>query len=98
MFYFLGKMGIVAIAHVVVGVFFYYGRVKNLSPIFDSDLLAFLAPALLAFSGYLYVLWSGMPVTTHVPVKVGLVTSIAFVATAISCACTAIIAFNRFGT
>jgi hypothetical protein len=94
----LVKTVIVAVIHVVAGVFFYYGRVKSLSPIFDSDVFVFLAPALLAFGGYLCVMWPYVPPTSRLPAKIGLVILVAFVATIISCGCIAIVAFNTWGT
>ena len=94
----LGTMIIVAVAHVVVGVFFYYGRVASLSPIFDSDLVVFLVPALLGFGGYLCVMWPHVLPASPLPVKTALVISIALVATMISRACMAIVAFSNFGS
>lgn len=96
--YFLGRMATVWIAHVSVAVLLYYGRVKNLSATFDSDFLVFVAPALLAFSGYFSITWASEFLTCRLPVKVGFVTLIAITATAFSCVCAATVAFNRFGT
>jgi len=98
MLYFLGKMVIVGIAHIAVGVFLYYGRIKNLSAVLDSDLLVFVVPALLAFCGYVFITWSDTFPTYRLPVKLGLVALIALVATAISFTCAATVAFDRFGT
>ncbi len=97
MFYSLAKMALIAVAHVALGFFLYYGRVKRLSPVFGSDELVFSIPMLLAFCGYFFVACHAF-VTFRPPVRYGLATLIAVVATAISFACFAMTAFSRYGT
>ena len=46
---------LVAFVAVGLGVFLYYGRVKGLSSIFNSDLFVFGVPAVGGFDGFFYV-------------------------------------------
>jgi hypothetical protein len=59
--YFYSKVALVGIAHVLLFVVLYYGRIKNVSPIFSSDFLVFALPAVLALDGYLYFAWFHVP-------------------------------------
>ena len=104
--YLLGKMAIVGAAHVAMGVLFlyarvehnYYGRLPQLASVVDSDFLVLHLPTLVALAAYFYVLWRSAFPKFHWLANLGLVAMLATAATAASCPCTMIIAFNKFGT
>jgi hypothetical protein len=73
-------------------------RIRNLSAVFESDFLVFVVPALLAFAGYCFVAWSGLSPPSRLPIRIGLITLIALIATATSLVCAITVAFNGFGS
>ena len=98
MLHFLAKMILIGIAHFAMGVFFYYQRTTHRSPVFDSDVVVFLVPTVLAFGGYFMVTWLCEFLTHHFAARVATVVLIALAATAVSSICAMTFAFNKFGT
>jgi hypothetical protein len=94
----ISKMALLGIAHVVLGFLLYAARIRDLSASFDSDLLVFHMPTLLALVGYCFIAWPVTLPTCSLPVRLGSVALIALVATAISLYCTMFAAFNTYGT
>jgi len=94
----ISKMALLGTAHVALGILLYAARIKDLSAIFDSDLLVFHMPTLLALVGYCFIAWPATLPTSSLPVRLGSVALIALVATAISLNCTLFAAFNTYGT
>jgi hypothetical protein len=94
----LGWLAIVGVAHVALGVFLYSARTRNVAWMLDSDLLVFVMPALAAFGGYVFAAWRNTPETCRLRVRFGIVTLISLVAVVLSCFCTAMVAFQVFGT
>jgi hypothetical protein len=98
MFRFLGKIAIVGVAHFMVSVLLYYGAVKNLSPLFRSEVLVLYVPAILAFAGYSYLAWRDGLSSYGFPVRLIFTPIIGFSALAISSTCFAMFALNMWGS
>jgi hypothetical protein len=92
------KMTLLGIAHVVLGFVLYAARIKDISAIFESDLLVFKIPALLTYVGNCCFAWPATLPTSAFPARLGFVALIALVATAVSLTCTLFVAFNIYGT
>jgi hypothetical protein len=94
---FLARVAIVGIGHVVLGVALYYARIHRLSSIVHSDVLVFLLPTVLAFSGYFLLAWHDILSTHRFAVRLLFASLIAIVAVVVSCFCFAMVAFNTWG-
>jgi hypothetical protein len=71
------RMVLVGIAHFALSVVLYYGRVKDVSPVFQSDASVFILPTLLAFGAYSIVAWFGILSAHRFVVKLALTLLIA---------------------
>ena len=94
----ISKMALLGIAHAVLGFLLYAARIKDISAIFESDLLVFQIPALLAYAGYCCFAWPTTLPTSPLPVRLGSVALIALAATVVSLYGTLFAAANTYGT
>lgn len=94
----LAAMALVGIAHFAVGASFYCQRTTHRSPVFESDIVVFLVPAILAFGGYFVVTWFFHFLAQRLAARIATVALIALAATAISSICALTFAFNKCGT
>jgi hypothetical protein len=94
----IGKIVLVGIGHFALAVSLYYFRIKHSHPLFESGYLVLGLPALLAFSGYSYFVWSDALSPYPLALKLILVPLIALFALAFSSYCFAMLAFNVWGT
>jgi hypothetical protein len=94
----IGWMFLVGIVHWTIGVFLYYGRVKKMSPVFDSDYVVFIFPAILAYLGYYFIAWHGFFGAQRLMIKMILSGIIALGALSISELCKMMYAFSKYGT
>ena len=96
--YGFGKLAIIGLAHVGLGVLLYSGRIHRWSPILQSDLLVLYLPGLLALCASFFVAYGDFFVTFNFVARLALASTIALLAVAASSICFATVAFNKYGT
>lgn len=95
---FLLGMIIVASVHFLLGSTLYYGRIKEVSSILDSDWVVLALPCILAISGYFCVFWQAGFLGERLTWRIVLAAIVALVAAAVSGLATFIFVLNRFGS
>ncbi len=76
----------------------YYLRTIHVSSLFDSDVVVFYIPPLVAFCGYFMVTWLCNCLPQDSVGRVATAVLIALIGTIVSSTVVMAVAFNRFGT
>lgn len=94
----LARMVLVGMAHSAIFVLFYYQRITHGFLLFDSDIVVFLVPTLLACAGYFMVTWYCGVRPQRFATRITIAVLIALAATAVSSVGAMTYAFGKFGT
>ena len=91
---------VIALLQGTLGFLLYRQRVVSQAAVWESDLVVFLCPALLAFSAFSWVLWPGStrPLESSVFRSTARTLGYAAVVTAVASWAYLVIAFNVYGT